>query len=290
MILLDYSGIVLNNVFSYFGNNKESGESETKDENLLRHIILNAFLNVAIKFKKEYGKITIAVDSRNGYWRKQLFQNYKIRRKPHETTLFDFKWCRNFMDTMVSDLKENTHYFVIEEDYAEADDVIAVLTKTLVKKENILIVSQDSDFFQLQKYNPVSEFNVKQVKYDLTTFYSVDDAEEYLIDKVIRGDSSDSIPNILSDDNVFRNKQRQTIMSKKRYNQLRNFDDEILTEEVKEHWKRNNKLINFDAIPKKIQENIWKNFNLYTPQPKYKLITYLQKYNLSQLLKEVERF
>lgn len=288
MILIDYSGLVLNNVFSYFGNQPEA--SEHKDDNLLRHIIMNSFLNVAIKFKKDYGKITICVDSRDTYWRKQYFPNYKIKRKPQDNKLFDFKWCRNFMDTMIDDLKEYSIYNIIEESGAEADDIIAVLAKNLIEKENVLIVSGDSDFFQLQKYNSTCCNQIKQVKYDLTTFFKVDDAEEYLTDKVIRGDSGDSIPNILSADNVFKDGIRQTIMSKKRYQAIRDADETILTEEVLRNWKRNNRLINFDAIPSDLQKNIWDNFNLYVPKERYKMVSYFNKYDLKMLLEEINKF
>lgn len=288
MIIIDYSGLGLNNIFSYFLNNSDA--SENNDDNLLRHIILNSFLNVSQKFGKKYGNITIAVDSKDKYWRKIYFPNYKIKRKPYENKVFDFVWCKNFMDGMIEDLKTYTHYHVIEESGAEADDVIAVLAKNTIEKEDVLIVSQDSDFFQLQKYNATSEHKIEQVKYDLTTFLKVPDAEEYILDKVIRGDSGDSIPNILSDDDVFKDKRRQVVMSKKRYQAILDADKTILTEEVKKNWKRNNKLINFDAIPKQLQENIWNNYNLYQPQPKYKFITYLQKYDLNMLLKEVNDF
>lgn len=288
MIIIDYSGLCLNNIFSYFLNNPDA--SEEKDDNLLRHIILNSFLNVKLKFGRKYGDITIAIDSRQKYWRKIYFPNYKIKRKPAENKVFDFVWCKKFLDSMVEDLKAYTHYHIIEESGAEADDVVAVLTKKFIEKEDVLIVSKDSDFFQLQKYNATSDHKVVQVKYDLTSFLKADDAEEYIIDKVIRGDSGDSIPNILSDDNVFKEHRRQVVMSKKRYLAIREADKEVLTEEVLKNWKRNNKLINFDAIPKQLQENIWNNYNLYVPQPKYKFISYLQKYDLDMLLKEFNNF
>ena len=81
------------------------------------------------------------------------------------------------------------------------------------RSEDILIISSDKDFQQLQSFG-----NIKQYSPAHREYLVCENPEWYLSNHIIRGDSSDGIPNILSDDDTFINPdKKQTIMNKKDY-------------------------------------------------------------------------
>jgi 5'-3' exonuclease len=49
------------------------------EEDLLRHMVLNAIRSYNVKFRREYGQMIIACDDRRS-WRKELFPYYKANR------------------------------------------------------------------------------------------------------------------------------------------------------------------------------------------------------------------
>ena len=54
--------------------------------------------------------------------------------------------------------KENFPYVVMYEAKCEADDIIATLVKYYHQHEDIMIVSGDKDFIQLQQYKNVKQY------------------------------------------------------------------------------------------------------------------------------------
>ena len=88
----------------------------------------------------------------------------------------------------------------------EADDIIAVLSKVI--KEDVLIISGDKDFQQLQKYDNITQSP------NLNRMINCEQPEEFLKEHVLKGDTSDGIPNILSNDNCFDEGIRQTPLRK----------------------------------------------------------------------------
>ena len=102
--------------------------------------------------------MVIACDSYN-VWRRQSFPNYKAGRKANrEKSEHDWTMIFDILSKVKNEIKEFLPYKVIELETAEADDIIAVLTRRV--KEKILILSGDKDFIQLhnariRQYNPV---------------------------------------------------------------------------------------------------------------------------------------
>ena len=94
--------------------------------------------------------------------------------------------------------------------------------------ENIMIVSGDKDFQQLQRYSkvkqysPITKKNIKLTK---------EQAEEYLIDHIISGDTGDGVPNVLSQDDCLVEGIRQRPLSKKKRETIKDplvaNDDEV---------------------------------------------------------------
>ena len=137
------------------------------------------------------------------------FPNYKAGRKANRAkSEHDWEFIFDVLAKIKQEIKDFLPYKVIAVESAEADDIIATLCKRT--NEKVLILSGDKDFIQLhndriKQYNPV-----------LNKFVGKgEDPYKYIREHILKGDRSDGIPNILSDDNVFIENRRQTPLSKK---------------------------------------------------------------------------
>ena len=202
MILLDFSQVCLSGILA--SGNKDFGED------LVRHMVLNSIRNFKSRFSN-YGELVICCDDKN-YWRKQMFPYYKAnRKKSREASSLDWNMIFNTLSMIKEEVKENFPYVVLQVESAEADDLIATMVERYGNNgEKIMIVSGDKDFAQLQRYKNVSQYSPITKK-----MIKVDDPMEYLFEHVIRGDSGDGVPNILSRDDVFVNGLRQKPLQEK---------------------------------------------------------------------------
>ena len=129
-----------------------------------------------------------------------------------------------YLATIKNEIKTFLFYKVIEVETAEADDIIATLIKKVKNmiifehQKKILILSGDKDFIQLHSRN------VKQYNPVLNKFVGKGEDVIYIKEHILKGDRSDGIPNVLSDDNVFIENRRQKPLSKKKLN---NWIDDI---------------------------------------------------------------
>jgi hypothetical protein len=77
--------------------------------------------------------------------------------------------------------------------------------------------------------------------------------KDFLLEHILKGDASDGIPNILSDDDTFIvDGKRQKPVGKKRMMQM--ISDGKLSE--MENWNRNQTLVDFSCIPDTIRDEI----------------------------------
>ena len=158
MILIDFNGLAVATV----------AVNKTDDPNLLRHMILNSLRLHRTQFKKDYGELVICCEG-IGNWRKDYFPQYKANRKKYREQS-DINWDEAFrvLSEVRDEIKENFPYKVIQIDHCEADDVIGVLasnTQEFGQYEDVLIISADKDFMQLQKYPNVHQYNPIQKKF-----------------------------------------------------------------------------------------------------------------------------
>ena len=181
------------------------------DENLIRHMVLNSLRSYSKQFKSKYGDLVICCDSKI-YWRREYFPFYKAnRKKDREKSNLDWNLIFQTLNKIRDELKTNFPYRVLEIEGAEADDIIGVLAARLSSSEDILILSSDKDFAQLQKYSSVSQYSPI-----LKRFIKNENPLSYLKEHIIRGDRGDGVPNFLSSDNVFVIGERQKVINKKR--------------------------------------------------------------------------
>ena len=289
MILLDLSQVMIANVMVYL--TRLSGASQNIDENAIRYMVLNSIRLLRSKFKESYGEMIICCDS-NDVWRKDIFPHYKAnRKKMRETSTVDWTSLFNVLGTIRDELGEHMPYKILQIPRAEADDIIASLCHEYGKTmrnvgENIMIVSGDKDFAQLQKYANVYQYAPVQKKN-----ISVDNPERFLREHIMLGDRGDGVPNFLSDDDTFISDKRQKPVMRKKLDEWSILDPTLFCDdEMLRNYKRNEELINLDKIPKAIQQEVITQFATQTPSSRSKILNYFIRYRLGNLTEHIGEF
>lgn len=255
------------------------------EEDLVRHMVLNSLRSYKSKFTQEYGELVIACDDKN-YWRKKIYPYYKANRKK-DRDASDFDWNKIFetLNKIREELKKYFPYKVIQVQHAEADDVIATLVQESHGHENILILSGDKDFSQLQKYPRVKQFSPVQKKW-----INCPNPDLFLKEHIIRGDVGDGIPNFLSSDNVFVMGERQSpITTKKLQGWLLKDPEEFCNETMMRNYKRNQQLIDLNMIPEEIRKEVLDQF-VSQQKDRSKLFGYFIEHRLKNLMENLNEF
>ena len=279
MIILDMNQISLANLMMNLHMNK----SDEIEEDMVRHMILNSIRMYRTMFKDEYGEIVLAYDSRH-YWRRDIFPQYKQnRKKGREKDNFDWNSIFELLNSMKSEFKEILPYKFLEVYGAEADDIIATLCKEY-QDQKTMIVSGDKDFIQLQKYK-----NVKQYSPILKKYVNGHNPDTYIKEHILKGDSSDGVPNVLSPDHTFVEGLRQRPLSKKKIEAWIK-SETGMSDEVKRNYQRNHKLINLDNTPEDLQRSILDTFNEAPYGDRSKILTYFIENKLKELTDSIGDF
>ena len=289
MIIVDINQIMISNLMVQI-----TGRNRVElNEDLVRHMVLNSLRAHNKKFRKEYGDMVIACDSKN-VWRREIFPNYKAGRKANRAkSEHDWDAIFSMLATIKNEIKTFLPYKVIELETAEADDIIATLvrrSKRIIQpehKRNVLILSGDKDFIQL--HGP----NIKQYNPVLNKFVGKgENPSLYIKEHIFKGDRSDGIPNILSDDNVFIEGRRQKPLSKKKINSW--VDDVFFythfTEEEQKNYDRNRKLIDLSCIPQELEDKINNEFNEVKVASRDKILGYFINKKLKTLIEVIDEF
>lgn len=257
------------------------------DENLIRHMVLNSLRSYSKQFKSKYGDLVICCDSKI-YWRREYFPFYKAnRKKDREKSNLDWNLIFQTLNKIRDELKTNFPYRVLEIEGAEADDIIGVLAARLSSSEDILILSSDKDFAQLQKYSSVSQYSPI-----LKRFIKNENPLSYLKEHIIRGDRGDGVPNFLSSDNVFVIGERQKVINKKRLTEWinSNYTEFCVTDTMLRGYKRNQTLVDLDYTPETIKSKIVDAYDNTKPSSRQKLLTYFIENRLKNLIPIIDEF
>ena len=277
MIIVDFNQVMISNLMAQIGNHTNI----PLDEGLFRHMVINSIRTYKQKFGQEYGEIIIACDDRN-YWRKQVYPYYKAnRKKARDKSELDWTMIFESFNNIRSEIKEFFPYRVIQVETAEADDIIATLVKNN-QDQKIMILSGDKDFVQLQKYDNVKQYDPVRKK-----AITHDNPEYYLFEHIMKGDSGDGIPNVLSDDDVFiiEGKRQKPLTQKK-------IDAAWVSKEylVTRNFLRNQQIVDLDCIPSHISEAILNKYNEEAGKDRSKLFNYFIKYKLKHMMENVGDF
>jgi 5'-3' exonuclease len=279
MILLDLNQVMISNLMIQ----TEGGRAEMQ-EDLIRHMVLNSIRMYRQKFRK-YGELVICADDKN-YWRKDIFPYYKAHRKAdREKSSLDWHLIFETLNKVRDELKQFFPYRVLQIERAEADDIIGTLTKRFGVEfnasdtEEILILSGDKDFGQLQKYSNVVQFSPVTKKW-----VKVSNANRFLKEHILKGDRGDGIPNFLSNDSCIVQKERQKPLSSKKVEMWVNQSPEdFCNTDMLRNYKRNQQLVDLDYVPQYITDKVNDAYDKYNVPTKKGLLNYFIKHRLSRL-------
>ena len=259
------------------------------EENMVRHMILNSLRSYRSKFKDEYGELVIACDNTN-YWRRKIFPYYKAnRKKSQEKSDLDWKSIFECMNKIRAELKEFFPYKVIDVESAEADDIIGTLVKNFGSEMNsgepILILSGDKDFIQLHTFGNVKQYDPTRKKW-----VTHKDPHMFLKEHIMKGDSSDGVPNILSSDNCFVLGERQRPLTAKRIEQYMKVKPTELETSIARNYFRNEQLIDLNHTPEEIRVKVMESYHAQSNKDRSKLMNYFIVNKLRNLTEHIGEF
>ena len=281
MILVDMNQISVASMMMHLHMSK----SKEIDENMVRHMILNSLRMYRTRFSSEFNELVLCYDSKH-YWRRDYFPEYKFsRRKGREKSDLDWDAIFLCLNKIKDELKDNLPYKFLEIYGAEADDIIGVLCSEY--SDEIMIISGDKDFIQLQKYP-----NVKQYSPITKKTVNGENPGGYLKEHVFKGDTGDGVPNVLSPDNTFTDGLRQKPLTKNKIASWmeHDFDDVAPNDEVKRNYQRNQKLIDLTHIPSELSGEILETYRSSSYGDRSKLLNYFIQKRLKTLTESISEF
>ena len=205
-------------------------------------------------FNSNNSKILFCLDTpKELLWRSKIQCNYKSNRILKTNDSYNIKLFFNYTCTIIIPnlIKNYKNINLIQQPNIEGDDIIGIIC-LYIKNNNlnhkIYLISSDADFYQLG-YSNLFFLNFKTKK---ELQFSEDEAKYELNKKIIFGDKSDCIPSIT--------KKR----IKNKFELLE--DSELLSQfllnnpESKKQYESNQKMIDFNYIPKEYVNIITKKF------------------------------
>lgn len=283
MIIFDYSRVSIAGVIATFAKTSDKVEID-----LARHFILNTIRSSKLKLQQEFGNdVVIACDARR-YWRRDVFPYYKAnRKKGREESKIDWDGLFEASNQVKEEIKAHFPYRVIEVDGAEADDVIGALCHEFsgFNPKQIVLVADDKDFYQLQSYRNVKQYDpIKRKK-----LITCPDPFTYLQEHIMRGDGGDGIPNFLSADDQLVTGKRATALREAKIKKWM-ADRSDWTEQHHRNYKRNEQLIDLTHIPKELQTQIVAEYHAQKNKTKSNLMQYFMEKRLRNLLEHMSDF
>lgn len=287
MIIIDFNQTLISSLMASINSNPNAEITE----DFVRHLVLSTILRYKQKFGSDYGQIVLAADDKN-YWRRDIFPYYKAnRKKTREKSAFDWVLIFETLNKIRDEIRQYFPYIYIQIPRAEADDIIGTLVEysntPLMQQEDILIISGDKDFIQLQRYNNVKQWSPMQKKY-----ITHSNPKNYLKEHIMSGDSGDGVPNFLSDDDVFVTEGvRQKPLRKTKLSEWLNMSpEEFCDTKMLRNYKRNEQIIDLSYIPNTIKDSIFREYKNGSVGDGSKLFNYFVKNKLKYLMESINDF
>lgn len=282
MILVDNTQVIMASIFAQQRN------LEQVNEDLVRHMVLNTYRVYRKKFLREYGELVICEDG-GASWRRQFFPLYKAKRRAdRKENESQWEHFYSIINNVRQEVAENFPYRCVHVQGCEADDVIAFLVKRYAQTEKILILSGDKDFSQLLIHPNVQQFSPMLKKFNV-----VENPKQFLLEHIIKGDSSDGVPNILSDDDCFMAEdKRQKPITKKRMEEILDHlaQHGTVPDKYQANWNRNKTLIDLLHIPSEYETKIEAEWNKPFTPSRNKILTYMIEKGLRNLIGDIQDF
>ena len=284
-ILIDFNQVMLASLFAGIGNH----HNIDVDENLLRHMFLNSIRFNRKKFHEEFGEIVICADGKSS-WRRDTFPYYKAnRRKSREESELDWNMLFGIINTIRSELKDHFPYKVIHINHCEADDVIGTIvheygTELNFGSEQFLILSGDKDYIQLHRYANVKQYDPVRKKWIQNS-----DPDKYLREHILKGDSGDGVPNILSADNCLAVGESQKPMTAKKIAQFTE-NPASMDSITQTRFDRNKLMIDLSEIPQNYKDEILEEYSKDKDIGRSHLFNYFVEKKLKNLITDIQDF
>ncbi len=297
MIVIDYSCM---SIAAITGFKEDLRRDEDHVSNLIRHVIITTIKNYKKQFSKEFGnEIVIACDSAP-YWRKDVFEYYKYKRKKNREDS-DIPWdlIFKYMNETKEALIEYFPWKVISVQGAEADDILAVMVQNIAvhngsgplddSPEKTVLVTKDKDSKQLLTHPNIRQWSPYEkafVKLDMSS-------KMFLRRLILTGDSGDGIPNVFSPIDTFYTGVRQKAATEKKMEAMLNADnmlDAAPDDFTRNRIIENTRLISFNAIPKNIRDKIINAYDFKPKGNKMSILKYLASKDMKLLINDIEQF
>lgn len=255
MLLNDLSGIAYHKIINYYAN------EERPDINDVKRVLLTELSEYEELYSKNFGRMIICADSKP-YWRSEVQPSYKQNRlKARATSNINSEAFYEDLAIIKQDIIDYSNWVMLDIKRAEADDIIAELTKYASDNyEKTIIISSDKDMLQLQtRYKEVYQFSPNRNK-----LLTLENTEYDILTHFLKGDTSDGIPNVFSVEGHFMiegEKPRQKSITKKIIADVReNLKDltkcKSLDKTSIERYNQNIELIDTSFTPQDLQEVI----------------------------------
>ena len=250
-LLIDLSYFIFHNYYAkkrYFQIQKKETDDLINNEEFLK--VFSNFDNKIneIKKKLKIDSNTIIIFAKDcqrcNIWRNEIYSDYKKSRKVDNEIGPFFKYT-------YSNIINNYNY--IECDNCEADDIVGIITKNILKYDllcHITIITGDHDYLQL--LDNEERVKIFDLKCNNLKDKSLGCSKKDLLHKILIGDKSDNITAIhskLGPKTALKYINNQNELNKK----LENLS-------IKEKFEMNSTLIDMDKIPERYKQNILNEF------------------------------
>jgi len=202
--IVDFSHLNMRNLFIALQQakpRKKDGLFVTEDFiQYHKSLLFNSLQFIKNKFKNE---IILAIDGQDN-WRKRFYPDYKANRsKAKEDNDVNFEEFFEETDKMLEKIKENFPFKVIRVNEAEADDIAGTIAIKYGSDMDIILVTSDHDWKQVQAHNDVRMWDpIKKEDQFLTDFESeivqtdFGPMSRFTIIHGLIGDKGDNVPTV----------------------------------------------------------------------------------------------
>jgi len=274
-VLFDYNNLC----FRCFFTGDVNAASGLPEYAMWRYLVTTSLLEPLNK-DNTVNEIIVAVDSKDS-WRKIFYKRYKENRLTNRSKQVEIDWDTFFyeMDVLRTEISEYLPLKVLKVKKAEADDIIAVLSR-YIDNDYIIINSNDRDYLQL------CSDKVKLWNPNKRSFEKCDDPKRFLLEQCLMGQSKDNIFNVKTSSDWGLTKQtegkRKPGLGPKTAEKIikEGYEKWLSDNNLNENFKRNKILIDFNCIPKTIQKSIKDKYDEYIlPDPK-NMYYFFEKYGM----------
>ncbi|RKX17826.1 MAG: hypothetical protein DRP51_10215 [Candidatus Zixiibacteriota bacterium] len=288
-LLIDFSNIAWATFHTNIKITKDASLTQAQVDQHWKYLMLNSLQR--LKIKHQPTETIICFDSYS--WRKKYFKFYKARREiTKKKSGMNHDAFIKVINEIYEELKVYFPYKIVRTDWAEADDIIAVLVHTLQGTgTQIIIASRDKDFKQLLN-SGVMLWDTQAWKW-----IKCEHPKTYLIKHVLMGDAGDDVPNVRSDSDTFiTDGKRQKACGPKAVEKIlaEGLEDFIRREGLMANFKRNKRLIRLSksTIPDRVWDGVLENYTAQeTKKGNYMLLAkYFSINRMRRLQKSIDKF